>query len=321
MKQVIGAAILAFILGLSIWYIQNIQATGLISGVVASPKDVLKNDNGRTNVMLLGIGGEGHKGGDLTDSMLFFSLDLEKNTALMIPIPRDIWVPSLKAKINAAYLYANQARPGSGLDNVKSVVSNLLGVPVHYGIRLDFQGFVKAIDAVGGIDVEVSQTFDDYKYPIPGKENVEPESDRYEHIHFDQGPAHLDGSMALKYTRSRHALGDEGTDFARSARQQKVILAFKNKILSTSTIFSKEKLDNLKSSIITSIDTDIGSVEQGSFLKLFLGLGSRDNISSIELTSFLESPKNIKDYGGQWVLIPTPNLSALQSYVKTELAK
>ena len=321
MKQVLGAAILAFVLGLGIWYLQNIQATSIISGVVSSAKDVLKNDGGRTNIMLLGIGGEGHEGGELTDSMLFVSFDLEKNTALMIPIPRDIWIPSLKAKINTAYFYGNKDQIGGGIDNVKIAVSEILGVPIHYVVRLDFQGFVKAIDAVGGIDIEVSQTFDDYKYPIPGKENAEPEALRYEHVHFEKGNIHMDGATALKYARSRHALGDEGTDFARSARQQKVILAFKDKVLSTSTIFSKETIDELKSSIITSIDTDIGSAEQGSFLKLFLGLGSKDNLSSIEITNFLESPKNIKDYGGQWVLVPTPNLSALQSYVKTQLAK
>lgn len=303
------------------WYFKNKQAQNIVSGVVSSPLDILKNSDGITNVLLLGIGGEGHEGGDLTDSILLASFNLKNNKATLIPIPRDVWIPSMKAKINTAYHYGNERRVGGGRDLAKSAVAETLGIPVHYSLVLDFQGFVKAIDAVGGVDVEVENAFDDYKYPIPGKENVEPESDRYEHIHFDKGTTHMDGTTALKFARSRHAEGDEGTDFARAARQEKIILAFRTKIISTDTIFSSEIIGKLKDSVSSSIDTDIEGAEQASFSKVVLSLGSKDNIKNIILTDYLKNPKNLRDYGGQWVLIASPSLEELQNYVKTKLAE
>ena len=317
------ASIFLFVclLGLGIWYARSQRAQSMVSGVVSSPADVLENQSGRTNILLLGVGGEGHSGGDLTDSMLFVSLGLSGQPAKMIPIPRDIWVDSLAAKINTAYHYGNEKGEGEGRSMVKQAVTETLGVPVHYVLVLDFQGFVKAIDAVGGIDVAVERTFDDYKYPIPGKETAEPESARYEHVHFDQGLTHMDGATALKFARSRHALGDEGTDFARASRQEKIILAFRQKILSTQTLFDAQAIDDLKSSLTSSIDTDIGAREQASFFKVFLGLGNLDNVESLSLTAYLQNPKITNKYGGQWVLIPSPSIEALQSYVQETLAK
>jgi LCP family protein required for cell wall assembly len=265
------------------------------------------------------MGGDGHEGGDLTDSMLVVSLDLMGGNATIISIPRDIWVPSMEAKINTAYHYGNEKRAGGGLDLAKSAVSETLGVPVHYAVALDFQGFVKAIDALGGIDVTVDQTFDDYKYPIPGKETAEPESARYEHIHFDAGLMHMDGTTALKFARSRHALGDEGTDFARGQRQSKIISAFRAKVLSTDTIFSSETLSKLKSSVTSSIDSDIGEVEQGALFKVLLSLGSPENLKTISIADYLKNPKSAKPYAGQWVLLPDPSSKDLQDYVKQNL--
>jgi LCP family protein required for cell wall assembly len=321
-KRWITLVVLALVLALvGFWYAKNQQAQNIVSGVVSSPIDILKNSDGVTNVLLLGIGGEGHEGGDLTDSILLASFNLKTNKVTLIAIPRDVWVASMKAKINTAYHYGNERREGGGRDLAKSAVAETLGIPVHYVLVLDFQGFVKAIDAVGGIDVEVENTFDDYKYPIPGKETAEPESERYEHIHFDKGITHMDGATALKFARSRHALGDEGTDFARAARQEKIILAFRNKIVSADTIFSSEIINKLKDSVSSSIDTDIEGAEQASFPKAILGLGGKENIQNIALTDYLQNPKNLKPYAGQWVLIPSPSIEELQTYVKTKLAQ
>jgi len=316
-----GAFILALMIAVGIVYVKNQGARNIVSGVVSSPADILKQDDGHTNIVLLGMGGDGHAGGDLTDSILFLSLGLNDKSSSMISIPRDIWIPSMQAKINTAYHYGNEKGEGGGVDLAKQAVSEVLGVPVHYALVLDFQGFVKAIDAVGGVDVEVERTFDDYKYPIPGKETAEPESERYEHVHFDQGVVHMDGTTALKFARSRHALGDEGTDFARGKRQEKIILAFKEQLFSTDTLLSSSTLSSLKDSISSSIDTDIGSKEQASFFKLFLGLGSLGSVASIDITDLFTNPPASKPYGGQWVLIPETNIEDIHTYVKQELAK
>ncbi len=319
----IGRAIIALtlgvVLGFGIWYAKNTTAKNIVSGVVSAPVDILKNTGGRTNLVLLGIGGEGHEGGDLTDSILFVSFNLKNNTATMIPIPRDLWIPSMKAKINTAYHYGNERREGGGRDLAKSAISEVVGQPVHYAITLDFQGFVKAIDAVGGVDVDVQNTFDDFKYPVPGKETVEPESDRYEHIHFDAGTTHMDGTTALKFARSRHAEGNEGTDFARAARQEKIILAFRKKVFSTGTIFNSDTIAKLKDSVSSSIDTDITGGEQSSFAKVFLGLGNKENVSSFGITDYLKNPKSLKEYGGQWVLVPNSSWEDVHAYVAKEL--
>lgn len=320
-SRVVFALFVVALVSLGFWYFKSKQAQNIVSGVVSSPIDILTNSDGITNVLLLGIGGEGHEGGDLTDSILLVSFNLKTNKATLIPIPRDVWVPSMKAKINTAYHYGNERRENGGRDLAKSAVAETLGVPVHYAVVLDFQGFVKAIDAVGGVDVEVENTFDDFKYPLAGKENAEPESDRYEHVHFDKGTTHMDGTTALKFARSRHAEGDEGTDFARAARQEKIILAFRSKVMSTDTIFSSEVISKLKDSVSSSIDTDIEGAQQASFPKVILGIGGKENINNIILTDYLKNPKNLREYGGQWVLIPNPSLEELQNYVKTKLAQ
>ncbi len=320
-KKIILAIFLSFLVILGSWYYHNQTAKNIVSGVIKNPENSLSSYQGRTNILLLGMGGEGHEGGDLTDSILFISLSLVGSDAVIISIPRDIWVPSMEAKINTAYHYGQERREGGGLDLAKSAVAEILGVPVHYATALDFQGFVKAIDAIGGIDVIVDRTFDDYKYPIPGKETAEPESARYEHIHFDAGPTPMDGATALKFARSRHALGDEGTDFARGERQTKIITAFRNKVLSTDTIFSGQTIEKLKLSITSSINTDIGEVEQGGLFKVLIGLGSKDNIKNISIAGYLKNPKSTKPYAGQWVLLSEPSSKDLQDYVKENLAK
>jgi LCP family protein required for cell wall assembly len=320
-KEIVIAFVIAVVAGFGIWYVKNISIGSFVTGVVSKPGDVLKNTDGRTNVLLLGMGGVGHSGGDLTDSMLLASFNLSQGTVKMTSIPRDIWVASELAKINSLYHYGSISIPGGGLKKAKEAIGNLFGVPIHYAVALNFQGFVKAIDAIGGIDVEVDHSFDDYKYPIPGKETVEPESDRYEHVRFNQGMSHMDGTAALKFARSRHALGEEGTDFARGLRQEKIILSFRNKLFSAGTIFDSGKLSNLKNSIISSIDTDITSTEQGGFIKLFLSVGSKDNISSFSLIEQFTNPPISQNYGGQWVLLPKSSVAELQTYVQTELAK
>jgi LCP family protein required for cell wall assembly len=303
------------------WYWSHLSVGRVMTGITQDPLTVLQSDgNGRTNVVFLGVGGKGHEGGDLTDSIILFSYDHSNHRVTMIPIPRDIWIPSMAAKINTAYHYGNERGPGCGLTLMKSAVTEVTGVPVQYAVVLDFQGFEKIIDAVGGVDVAVENTFDDYSYPIAGKENAVPESARYEHIHFDAGLMHMDGVTALKFARSRHAEGDEGTDFARSKRQEKVILAFKDKLLSSHTLLSLSTLQNIFNSVRDSLDTDIGEVETGAFIHLFINLEqARATPIPVSLTDLYVNPKNSAPYQGQWVLIPKTNIEDIHAYVAKEL--
>jgi anionic cell wall polymer biosynthesis LytR-Cps2A-Psr (LCP) family protein len=295
------------------------------------------------------------------------SLDLTTNQVTFISVPRDLWLDDMKAKVNAAY-ENGQEKNGNGLENSKKSIGTILGLTIQYGVRLDFSGFQKAVDQVGGVDVDVENTFDDYRYPITGKENelcgftelekdfssdeakslniqpgkrkvlvapdgkiatdsADPEkgeeyfSCRYEHIHFDKGVTHMDGTTALKYVRSRHGLGVEGSDFARSRRQQRVIEAFRSKALSLQTLANPLKIKSLIDTFGSSFETDIPIDDM---IKLFTISKKISQTQSIVLSSdskngLLINPP-LSDYGGAWVLVPrTKNYTEIQSFIKQTL--
>ncbi len=279
-------------------------------------KAELRQSQGRVNVLLLGAGGSDHLGFDLTDSLIFSSTDLVSGKTLLVSIPRDIWIDSMKAKINTAYHYGEEKKTGGGLTLAKAVVSEVVGQPVHYAVLLDFSGFVQAVDLVGGLEIEVERAFDDLKYPVPGKEDAEPEENRYEHLHFDAGLQQMDGELALKYIRSRYAEGEEGTDFARSRRQQKALLTFKDKIFSSQTFLNLRKMKELINIFGDSVKTDISETEYSAFLEMILKIKE----SQIETVSFdgelLFHPAK-SQYDGQWVLVPKAgNWEAVHQYVE-----
>ncbi len=129
----------------------------------------LKSTGNRVNIMLLGIAGGIHDGANLTDTIMIVSYNLKTNQLYLISIPRDLWLPSLRSKANAAYEIGLSQKNGLGFS--KTVMGNILGIPIHYGLRIDFRGFIQAVDAIGGVDVTIDNSFDDYNYPIDGKED------------------------------------------------------------------------------------------------------------------------------------------------------
>lgn len=265
-------------------------ATRQVTSMVNPPTPLLKNDNGRINILILGTGGENHDGPDLTDTMIVASLTPDIITT--ISIPRDIYSYSLESKINQAY----------SLGKAQETVTEITGLPIHYFVKIDFSVFEKIIDILEGIDINVPVSFDDYQYPITSKENDLCNGDwtfacRYEHLHFDAGWQHMNGKIALKYVRSRHAEGDEGTDFARAARQQLVINAVRNKILSTQNIFNISKGLGIYNQIKTNLVTDL------DIRLLASGLNYKNaTIKNVVLgeTLFDNPPE---DYRG-WILLP-----------------
>lgn len=299
--------------GLGLWYFRH---TSSLATTVLDSNPLPQTASGNTNVAILGIGGEGHEGADLTDTILILTLNRAK-PAKIISIPRDVWLDSLQTKINAVYYYAKQQDESQALARTKSALSELLGQPIHYAAMIDFNGFIKLIDILGGITVNVPNTFDDYKYPIPGQENAIPESLRYEHLHFEAGSTQLDGVTALKFARSRHAEGVEGTDFARSERQKLIIEALKSKIFSSNTLLNFETLSAIFNNLQSSVKTDIQPADYRGFFELALKLkNSNSTLQTAALTSYLTNPPNLKPYGGAWVLIPS---AELKSYVATFL--
>ncbi len=303
------------------WWALKQAATSLIK----DPASVLTNFNGRTNVLILGKGGAGHEAPDLTDTIIVLSYHYQSDTTLLISLPRDLWIDSLQAKINTAYYYGNQKRLGGGLILAKAAVEEVIDQPIHYAAVVDFNSFTDLINLVGGVEVEVPVAFDDYKYPIPGKETALPEADRYEHLRFEAGTQVMDGERALKYVRSRNSEGEEGTDFARSKRQQQVILALQKKLMSTETLLQPKKLSALLSTVSKSIETNTPPEVIPALVKLAIQF-NRDQLTIATLDQgdkqtgrkgLLINPE-ITKYKGQWVLTGKDGTwQEVQTYINT----
>lgn len=312
--------------------------------------ELKKTNEEKINILLLGIGGGSHDGPLLTDTIMFASIDPLKPSVNLISIPRDLWVDEMSDKINKVYAYSEMKKKGSGLSKTKKVVSSVVGQKIDYGFRIDFNGFVKAVDIIGGVNVNVEKAFDDYAYPVSGKEEDlcgrEEESIasfsaqiatgsatdfdifpcRFEHLKFDKGEQYMDGKTALKFVRSRHAIGPEGTDFARSKRQEKVIQAVKEKVLSAGILLNPVRMLSLYDVIKDSIDTDIQEDEIDDFIKLAQKLKDSNIKSTVldvsdedrEVPALLWNPPTSDEYNYQWVIIPKKgksDYSEIHTYV------
>lgn len=326
----IKIAVLIGVVGIiiyAIWWF--FTSTGTSAFEFAFKRNALKQEEGRVNLLLLGNAGGRHAGASLTDSIIVASIDLKANKAVFFSIPRDLWLDNADAKVNTVY-QAGKKEMGNGLKYAEEKIGGVLGIPIHYGVRVDFNGFSKAIDLVEGIDVDVPKTFDDYNYPIEGKEEdlcgltekevemtqedfyklklpldtqvasgteegkkkykvlvglndkIATESSdfacRFEHIHFDSGITKMDGYTALKFVRSRTGTNGEGSDFARSRRQQLVLDAFRKKVLSLETLLDPKKIFGLAATFGESLETDIGQDKFLNFYKLSKKLENTEHI-------------------------------------------
>lgn len=287
----------------------------------------LQPQPGRTNLLVLGVAGANHSGSDLTDSIIFVSLENQTGKTLVLSLPRDIWIAPLRAKLNSVYHY-------EGMEEMKKAVGEILGQKIDYSFVVDFNLFTKIVDDLGGVKVNVERTFDDFKYPLAGRKNDLCDGDkeykcRYEHVHFEAGEQTMNGDQALKYVRSRNAEGEEGTDFARSQRQQRLVAAIKEKIFTPQIILNPKKMIGLWRLVMANIKTDISSPrETNSFisqnkyvdlLKIALRM-KRSNLKTASLNGnfLVNPPTNKQKYDNQWVLIPKAgNWSEVQKYLQS----
>ena len=285
------------------------------------------------NIALLGIGGARHEGSDLSDTIILANVNVKQNKVYMFSIPRDLWVPGEQDKINV--VYAKAQKDNNGISDVGDVLYRITGQKIDYVVVLDFQGFTTLVDYLGGIDVNVVQTLDDYRYPIEGMENdacgktnedielftatasAETEfwdffSCRYKHIHVDKGLTHMNGEGALEFVRSRHGVGSEGSDFARSRRQQLVISALKDKAFSLGVILNPVKLIGVYNILKANINTNIDVEKIDDFIKLARKLQDGEIKNYVidqgneadKRFGLLKNPPITEEYRLKWVLIP-----------------
>ncbi len=211
---------------------------------------------GRINILLLGQGGSRHEGPYLTDTIMIASVQPQPLRVSLLSIPRDLVVPMQNfgtRRINTANAFGEQRTPGQGAVFASQVVAETFGLPIHYYVRLDFSGFAKIIDQLGGLPINIEQGFTDREYPT--------ETNGFTEVTFEPGWQTLNGERTLQYVRSRHGSGGEGSDFARARRQQQVLIAIKQKILSPATFFNPSLALKFYSTLNKSLETNLGPSE------------------------------------------------------------
>jgi len=203
------------------------------------------------NILLLGIDERADQYGPWrTDTMIVLTIDPENNVAGMLSIPRDLWVPIPgygENRINTAHYTGDLEKyPGGGPALAIKTVQHNFGIPIHYYARVNFGGFVEAIDTIGGIDIDVEEEIDDPLYPDSAY--------GYDPLYIPAGLQHMDGNLALKYARTRHG----GSDFDRLRRQQQVIMAMRDKVLRLGMLPQLlPKLPGLLQTVGDSVQTDL----------------------------------------------------------------
>jgi len=254
---------------------------------ISSNSDIsslLENDE-RWDVLILG-----HQPlGGLTDSIMVFSYEKSTGKAALFSIPRDLWVniPEYgKQKINFAYVAGEEKNPnGGGLKMAKEVVSDLTGLDIDFVIASDVEALKEIVDILGGIDVKEDRSFflDFYG----------------NYVRIKPGINHLSGSQTLAYIGSRSTTG---SDFGRMERQQKVLLAIKDKAFSLELLSRPDKIWNIFNAVEKHIETDIPFSQIQNLIQMISNL----EIANIETVVFDTSNYLYSSYssGGAYILLP-----------------
>jgi LCP family protein required for cell wall assembly len=201
-------------------------------------------------VLLLGIDRRPDEIGPArSDTVIVVRVDPARGRVALLSLPRDLVVdiPGYgRARINAASVYGDlNPQLGGGVELARQTVGNLLGVPIDYVVQVDFAGFVGAIDAIGGIDVDVAQELYDPAYPTMDY--------GYMVAHFLPGPQHMDGTTALIYSRMRHM----DSTYARNQRQQQVIVAALQRLRDQNAFDRVQTVATLSTALRDYIQTDL----------------------------------------------------------------
>lgn len=287
---------------------QILEVTQIV-GVAGTP--LATDEHGYTNFLLLGQGDASHDGVDLTDTIIIASIDPETESVAMISIPRDLYLNTSRmgaGRVNQLYrdfkYYLMQTEDldeeqagRAAMQELSFELSTLFGVKLHHVVKVDFIGFVQAVDAIGGVDIVVPEDLYDAEYPAATGYG-------YEVFSILEGPQHLDGETALKYARSRHST----SDFDRSRRQQDILQAMAEKARGDGTLTSPSRITELLRIMDEHVATTLTFREMVSLADMASNI-DRSNILSVQFGfvgpgGFLYTPPR-EDYGGASVLIPS----------------
>jgi polyisoprenyl-teichoic acid--peptidoglycan teichoic acid transferase len=293
--------------------VKNSYLIRQITNIISPAEKYLQGEKeDRINFILMGMGGAGHNGPYLTDTIIIASFKPSTKEAAMISLPRDMIVPLSSGnyrKINSIYTIGQQEDDTTGGELMKEVVGRTFNMEIHYFAAVDFNGFVEIVDAIGGVDVTVDRSFTDTQFPTYDY--------KYREVSFEKGEQEMDGTTALRFSRSRHGNNGEGSDFARIKRQQKVLLGIKDKITSFNTLINPKKITSLFSLFNQYTTTDI---EPWEAVKL-VHMGKDLNTTEIVHQSIDDRPGGYLSGGiaasGAYILQPvTGNFDQIELLIK-----
>jgi len=274
---------------------------GLFQSLVHSipgVSDSLKGEKeGRINIALLGMrGADDPAGGTLADSIIVASIEPKENRVALVSVPRDLWVknPGTEdySKINAVHAYGEQEDKGQGLSQMEKVLSDVLGLPIQYAVKIDFKGFKDLVDSLGGVTIHLENDFseplqflgatgrcDNVTFTLPTgqfetkkvktknklgvvKKVTEKKyplcatktpSECGGDFKLSAGDVTLTGDQALCLARSR----DTSSDFERAKRQQIILQKIKEKATSLGTLSDFSKVNEMLDVLGNSVKTDM----------------------------------------------------------------
>ncbi len=291
------------------------------------PSKLNGEGDGRVNILLLGRGGEGHEGADLTDTIILASIDPIAKEASLLSIPRDLYVTikntgSMKVNqvfftgkenaLNKTSIKTNQTTKdaeNAGFDLLESTLETTLGVPIHYHLMVDFSGFEQAVNNVGGVTINA---------PAAVSEQLRIKNQNY-FLDVKPGWQDMDGFKALAYSRSRYT--SPRGDFDRSERQRIIISALKDKILSAGTFGNPQKISNLLDTFGNHLQTNFSIADLQRLYEISKQIPS-DKIGSIGLADPPNNFVKTDNIGGLSVVVPTAgvgNYKEIQSYIRNSL--
>ena len=206
------------------------------------PEQALQQQN------FLILGGDQLTGRDgdpvLTDTIVLLQLDLVNSQVKSLALPRDLYHEAYQTKINALYYYGLARNPEQPLDFPQEVISELTGVDIDYTLLINIEDLEGLIDLLGGVELDIPVAFSDPRFPREGVD-VSQETDPeilYQTVSFEAGQQLLTGRQALQYMRSRHSDDEQGTDLARSSRQQLVLAALMERLTDWQSWLTKPQL-------------------------------------------------------------------------------
>lgn len=290
----------------------------------ADPTKLRGEGDGRVNILLLGRGGDGHDGADLTDTILVASIDPVNNKAALVSLPRDFWTSTAygSTKVNAIFANAKNKAMNQGNDKkkaegiaaqaVQKEVSDILGIPMHYYTIVDFTAFKQAVDTVGGVDMNITA-----QTAVTERMYDEAAHKPY-YLDVKPGMQHFDGNRALFFTRSRHT--SARGDFDRAERQRLFIEALSQKVASAQTYTNPVKVSQLMDNFGDHVMADLSLDDAMRLLSIGRKVGNK--FDSVDLADPVKPLVKTGMINGQSVVLPvagTEDYSEIQSLVRNRM--